>query len=221
MASSKVWLSKVWLTTAALVAGGLLPTALGVPFQAPTVVGVVDIDRALEGSPKMQAERERLDALRKGHAERLEALDKQLEQMKRDLGLMKRGSDQAEMAALEIKTTLERGKLLQELFRREMDVESERGLIALYSEAERATAEVAKLKGVQVVLRMNANPSGDDLSKDEDRAQQQRLRAYDRRTVWFSAEEVDLTAAVAKYLKVLGEKAPAEKPAAPAKDGSR
>jgi Skp family chaperone for outer membrane proteins len=216
MATSKVWLSKVWLTTAALVAGGLLPAALGVPFLAPTVVGVVDIDRALEGSPKMQAERDRIEALRKGHGERLEALDKQIEQMKRDLGMMKRGSDQAEMATLEIKTTLERGKLIQELFRREMDVESERGLIALYSEAERAVAEVAKLKGVQVVLRKNANPSGDDLSKDEDRAQQQKLRAYDRRTVWFAAEEVDLTPAVAKYLAV-----PADKAAAPAKDGSR
>lgn len=224
--------SRLWLATAALAAGGILPGAFGLFVAQPTVVGVVDVDRALEMHPKMPAERERLDALNKGYKERLDALTKQLKQLDSDIGLMEPGSDQAEMAVHELKSGKGRLDLMRALARREWEAERDKGLVALYQDAERAITAVAKAKGIQIVVRKHAIPTGEDLSKDEDRAQRQRLVAYDARSVWFAAEEVDLTGAVIKFLAVPGETKDAgatkgddgkaqSGAVAPAKDGAR
>jgi len=185
---------------------------------AKPVVGVVDIDKAVEFYPKAIAERERLQALNKSFVERMDAITKQIDQVRADMMLEKEGSDQREWKQLEYGELQKRREVLKALLTRQFDREQQKGLITIYEDVEAAIAEVAKRRGVQIVLRHTPTLGPEDLVKDPSSAQRQRLIQYDTRLVWFASEEFDLTPAVINFLKVPAA-APAAVPAGPGGPG--
>lgn len=190
--------------------------------RAQPVVAVIDIRKVMEQYPKFIAERERLVALENTLLERIEALTKQIEQVRNDMMLEKDGSDQREWKQLEYGELQKRREVLKALLARQLEREEHKGMVTIFADIEAAIAEVARRRGVHIVLRQNPTPTGAELAKDPERAIRQKLSNYDARTVWFASEEFDLTPAVINYLKVPVVPAPAGAPgSAPAGTGDR
>lgn len=203
-----------WLL-AALLAANLLPAqgptgnggkpadAAVRPAQGVTI-GVVDLDKAIELYPKAIAERERLQALSKTFAAEIDELTKQIDAIKSDLSLLKEGSPKREAREFDLGMALKQREGFANLRKSQFDRELEKFELTIYQELEGAVAEVAKRKGVQIVLRVRATPAPEDAAKEKEsgNAQKQRLAAFDRRHVWFASDEVDLTPALIKYLQV-------------------
>jgi Skp family chaperone for outer membrane proteins len=183
------------------------------------VVGVVDIEKAIEFYPKAIAERERLQTINKTFLGRMEALTKQIEQVRNDMMLEKEGSDQREWKQLEFGELQKRREVLKALLTREFEREQQKGLVAIYEDLEAAIAEVAKRRGVHIVLRQSPTLAPEDLSKDPNSAQRQKLFHYDSRYVWYASEEFDLTPALINFLKVPAAPAPGATIPGPAATG--
>ncbi|MBM4062075.1 MAG: OmpH family outer membrane protein [Planctomycetes bacterium] len=190
------------------------------PARQGVAVGVVDLDKAIEAYPKAIAERERLQALSKSFTERLDEAGKQIDQLRDDLKLLKEGSPQRDLREFEFTSAVKNREALASFLKAQFDRELERFELAIYQDLEVAVAEVAKLKGVQIVLRVRATPSAAE-ARDAATAQKQKLAVYDRRHVWFASPEVDLTPALVQYLQVPVEaKPPASKPVEAPKDAA-
>jgi Skp family chaperone for outer membrane proteins len=204
-----------WLLAAMLAAANLLPAqgptgnadkpAATKTAPAPAVsVGVVDLDKAIELYPKAIAERERLQTLSKTFAAEIDELTKQIDSIRSDLSLLKEGTNKREAREFELGMALKQREGLANLRKAQFDRELEKFELTIYQDVEVAVAEVAKMKGVQIVLRVRATPPPDEAGKEKEtgNAQKQRLAGYDRRHVWFASDEVDLTPALIKYLQV-------------------
>lgn len=231
----------IWIAAALAAAASLLPAqdkpaaapaAAPAPSAAPAeasaktraqlTIGVVDLDKAFSLYPRAIAERERLQAMSKGFREKVEAVTKVINQLREDLALLKEGSDEYEWKQYERSEALKRREALNNLLKIQFDREREKYLVAMYEDLEVAIAEVAKARGVQLVLRLSPTPEPEDGQKD---VQKQKLMNYEMRQLLYAGDEVDLTAAVIKFLQVpLEPRKPAPKPdagpgkAAPSKD---
>jgi len=183
------------------------PTNGGKPTDAvssprnPTI-GVVDLDRARENYPKAIAEREKLQKLSQSFRERIDELDKHIDQIRGDLSLLKQGSSEREFKEVELGVALQQRKGFGSVFENEFERAKDKFELLIYQDLEEAVARVAKDRGVQIVLRMVSQHLPEAGGKDSLNAQQVRLFNYKMRAVWFAADEVDLTAALIKYLQV-------------------
>lgn len=179
------------------------PAEASARAKAPLIVGVVDIDKAVDLYPKAIAERERLKQLSNSLADRLDAVQKEIDQIRADIGTYKEGSDKREwLQQYELPERQKRKEALRQLARMQMDRETAKFNLMMYEDVEVAVREVAKARGVQIVLRSSSVPGVEELPKSDDLVLNARLRAYDQRQVWFASEEVDLTPAVIKLLQV-------------------
>lgn len=205
--------SKTWMAAAFAVAANLLPAqttpangqkpADAVARAAQGVaIGVVDLDKAIELYPKAIAERERLQAMSKSFSAEIDGMSKQIEALRGDLALHKEGTSQREAKEFELGMALKQREGFANLRKGQFDRELEKFELMIYQDLEVAVAEVAKMRGVQIVLRVRAAPSPEDAGKDVGNAQKQKLATFDRRQVWFASDEVDLTPALIKYLQV-------------------
>jgi len=165
-------------------------------------IGVVDLDKAIDQYPKAIAERDRLQKLLQELGDRLNAESKRIDGIKADLSLLKEGSDQRELKEWELGKAMNDHKALASLLRAQFDRQVERFEIAIYQDLELAVAQVAKDRGVQIVLRVRPQGVPSDGGKEPANAQQARLQGFNRRDVWYHADEVDLTPALIKYLLV-------------------
>jgi Skp family chaperone for outer membrane proteins len=233
-----------WMVAALVATASLLPAqdnkvpavqpadATAPKKAAQITIGVVDLSKVIDVYPKAIAERERLQALSKRFSAEIDALSKQFDALRSDLSLLKEGSEKRETMEFELRMLSEQRKGLAELRKNQFDRELEKFELAVYQDLEVACAEVAKARGVQVLLRTQSTPSFEDgAAKDPVSLQRAQLQAYDRRQVWFASDEVDLTQALIKYLSVPvdakpadakgadGKKGDAQKPGTGAKDG--
>lgn len=93
-------------------------------------------------------------------------------------------------------------KGLASVFNGELNRARDKYDLMIYQDLEVAVAQVAKDRGVQIVLRVSPQEAIDERAKDTLDVQQIRLFTFNRRAVWFAADEVDLTPALIKYLQV-------------------
>jgi Skp family chaperone for outer membrane proteins len=186
------------------------------PGRGPTI-GVVDLDKARDQYPKAIAEREKLQKLSQSFQEQLQALSKRIEEIRAAQSLLTEGTDEWEAKQAERGVVMQQQKIFADLFQSQFDRARAKFDLMIYQDFEVAIAQVAKDRGVQIVLRMHEAPDADK-GKDAGNVQQARLYSYNRRNVWFAADEVDLTPALIKYLQVPLDtsKAAAPKPEAPA-----
>lgn len=166
------------------------------------MIGVVDLDKAIELYPKAIAERERLQNLSKQLSERINGLTKQIDQIKAEMTVLKEGSDDREDKEYELAQALKNREGTANFLKSKFDRQLEKFELMIYQDLEAAVAQVAKASGVQIVLRVRPSPGFEDAAKEGSNAQKQKLASFDRRQVWFASDEVDLTPALIKLLRL-------------------
>lgn len=173
------------------------------PPRAGLVVGVVDLEKAMELYPKALKERERLQKLKESYDEQLQQVTKRLEELKALLPALREGTMERARKQLELEQAMQARQGLAKLLEADLQLEDMRVLLAIYEDIEIAVAQLAKDRGVHVVLRLDTQQEKpDDGDKLAPRQVQRRLEVFDRRKVWFAAEELDLTPALIKMLQV-------------------
>ncbi len=183
-------------------------SASGQPVEATAraknapIIGVVDLDKAIDLYPKAIAERERLQNLFKEFAERLKSLDNQIDQLKAEMTTLKEGSDRRDDLVYQLSQAFKNRDGYGNHLKSKRDREVAKFELMIYQDVDAAVTEVAKASGVDIVLRIRATPSFEDVTKEGSDAQMQRLAAYDRQLVWFAKDEVDLTQALIKVLRM-------------------
>lgn len=178
-----------------------LPADVACQPRNPTI-GVVDLDKARENYPKAIAEREKLQKLGQSFQERLVELDKHVDKIRGELSTLKPGSGERELKEVELGLALQRRKGMGNAFESEYQRAMDMFELMTYQDLEEAVSRVAKDRGVHIVLRKVAQDLPEAGGQDSLNAQQIRLFKYKMRAVWFAADEVDLTAALIKYLQV-------------------
>ena len=186
------------------------------PGRGPTI-GVVDLDKAREQDPTAIAEKAKLQKLSQSFKEQLDALSKRLEEIRTAQALLTEGTDEWEAKQAERGVVMQQQKIFSDLFQSQWERALAKVDLMVYQDLEAAIAQVAKDRGVQIVLRMHEAPEPEK-GKEATNVQQVRLyNSFSKRNVWFAAEEVDLTPALIKFLQVpLDSKAAPAKPEAPA-----
>ena len=230
MAQRTIWIAAALAAAASLLPAQDKPAAGGAPAEAAAktraqlTIGVVDLEKALSLYPRAIAERERLEAMARGFKDKLEAAAQVINQLREDIALAKEGSDDYAWKQYLRSEAMKRQEALSGLFKIQFDREKDKYLVAMYEDLEVAIAEVAKARGVLLVLRVSPTPEPEEGQKD---AQKQKLANYEMRQLLYAGDEVDLTAAVIKFLQVpLEPRKPAPKPdaspgkAAPSKDAA-
>ena len=209
--------------------GGAAADASARP-QVPSglVIGVVDLGKAFDVYPRTIKERERLQKLAGSYDEQIQGVTKRIEELKALLPLLKEGTRERNQKQLEYELALKQRQGLAQLFGDELQAEQMRMQLSIYEDLETAVARLAKDRGVQLVLRLDATKV--DAATEGDKSPlkqvQSRLMTIEARQVLFAGEQLDLTPALIKMLQVPLEPAPGEAPPAPAgngkdKDGGR
>ncbi len=177
---------------------------------APTI-GVVDIVKVFDQYPKAIKERERLGKRKADYDARIDQLNKRLDEIKATIPTLKKDSLEYRLKVAEYRGGLQQREDLGKVFGEEYQLEMMRSDLDLFADIEFAVAQVAKDRGLQLVLRTYEVP-GPGEGDDEVRMLQVRSSAFDRRQVWFASGDIDITPAVIKFLQVPLDR-PAAKPA--------
>lgn len=185
------------------------------------VVGVVDLAKAFDVYPRTIEERKRLTALNKAFVDQLKEMEGRRDELKNAIPLLKEGSRERNQKLLELELSQQRLRAQAQLFEDEMQAETMRMQLAIYHDLETAVQQLAKDKGVHVVLRIDSEDKEDaaDVEKASSKELVARLRAFESRQVLFAAAELDLTSALIKRIQVPVEPTKENPPAAPQGNG--
>lgn len=168
------------------------------------VVGVVDMGKAFDNYPRTIKERERVKKLVDGWQEEIDRVSKRIEEMKGSLLVLKAGSPDRERKQLELELTMQERQGLAKLLSDRLQVEQMRMHLAIYEDLDAAVAQLAKDRGVHLVLRTDTSDiaTADAADKDNAKVMEKRVIAFERRQVWFAADAIDLTSDLIKLLQV-------------------
>jgi Skp family chaperone for outer membrane proteins len=169
------------------------PAPLATKLEAPKI-GIVDFVKVVDAYPRAIAERQKIDELRKQQLTILDAEIKKAREMQLKLSDLQRGTSARDLKEHELRLKEQDVDGMKTLFEREWRRKVEEFYTSIYADLERAVSIVAKDRGVQLVLR--AHPELEDGSTES------KARVFEARIVWYSAQELDLTAAVIALLQV-------------------
>jgi Skp family chaperone for outer membrane proteins len=162
-------------------------------------VGVVDLGKAFDLYWRTIKERERLQRLAQSFDDKMKEIEQRADELKATIANLKEGRDRSQkMMEYELAMQLRRGQA--QLFEDEMRAETARMQLAIHEDLEAAVRQLAKDRGLHVVLRIDV----DDKTLD-DKGQKQlvnRVRQYEMRQILYAADELDLTPALVKMLQV-------------------
>jgi Skp family chaperone for outer membrane proteins len=172
--------------------------------QTPAVVtlGVVNLDKAIEQYPKWIKMKADLDAMSKSFDERLSAMSKQIREMRATIETMTEGSEPRRLKELAVSLAMQEQKGQAEILREQLDLEVARSQVAVFEDLEVAIAKVAKVRGLSLVLRTREIPKAADIAALSPRGIQARIAEFERKSVLFAAEPIDVTLEVIKVLMV-------------------
>ena len=201
--------------TAASPTAAEATAARGAP--PPPLVGVVDVLKAVEQYPRYIELRTALEERIRQYEDQLKALAQQLDELRGTIQILNEGTEERAEKEFELQIGLQRQDYLRKALRDRVALEELRNTLMVYEDLEVAIGKVAKQRGVTLVLsKQDITPSAGPVEEMSAREVQGRVKAYDRRQVWFAADELDLTGDVIKLLQV----PLAEKPSAPGKRAS-
>lgn len=191
------------------------------PFAAS--IGVVDLDQAIDQYALAVQERGRLQQLSGQFNDELDGLTRRIDEIRGQMSVLKQGSSTYEDKEFELRGLMRTREDLAALRKRQFDRELEQFELAIYEDMEFAIAQVAKDRGIDVVLRVqNTIDLSPDEQKDADGLQKAKLMQFNRRSVWYTSNQVDLTPFLIKYLQVFkprDERIKAAEAAAPKNGG--
>jgi len=171
------------------------------PLPTNLVVAVVDLDKAMELYPRFLKGREKLRQLKQMYDEQMQQARKRIDELRAAVGLLKEGTKEGALKQLELENAMRNANELAKLYSADLDVEDMRQQLDCYADLEVALAQLAKDRGVHLVLRIDPDRrpgANDSLNPNQ---VQRKMVALDRRTVWFAAEELDLTASLIKTMQ--------------------
>lgn len=212
---------RTWLLVAAAIAAaspvrnvfGQGPAQNGVDAAAtktdrPAIaVGVVDLEKAIDRYPVAVRERDRLQKLSEQYSAELDALGQNIEELRAAMSLHRPGSLEHDQKQLELKLAMNQREGLAGLRKKQFDQQLEEFELAVYEDLEFAIARVAEDRNVAIVLRAQNSIAPAEDGAEDSGLQKARLMQFNRRTVWYTSPEVDLTPFLIKYLQVFDPRA--------------
>ncbi|MCA8973132.1 MAG: OmpH family outer membrane protein [Planctomycetes bacterium] len=174
-------------------------------------IGVVDLTKAMNQYPLARKEGDELDKLVAQFQEELKQMKAQVENIRAELTLLKPGSRQFEDLEFELGRAMNGIEARTKLRNQQLDRERTRWELAMLQDLDYAVAQVAKDRGIDIVLRLHDVPEGP--VGDDPIAQQRRLVRLENRAVLFASDKADLTPHLIRYLQVFdprGERLKAE-----------
>ncbi|MCA8954104.1 MAG: OmpH family outer membrane protein [Planctomycetes bacterium] len=181
--------------------------AAATPAPAAITIGVVDLDKAIENYGRAIAEKERLAKLSADFTQKIDAMTKDIDELRAAMALHKPGTVEHDQEQLRLQTAIAVREGQAKIWGKQFDDEIAAYELAIFEDLGFAIARVAEDRGVAIVLR--AQPVLELDPRD-------RLVQHKRRAVLYQSPEVDLTPFVVKYLKVFDPRAEREKAAAAA-----
>lgn len=166
------------------------------------VVGVIDVGAIVDQYPVFIQMRADLDKRFGQFNEQLKASTEKLEQMRMTLQTM--GEDAPQRADFEhqYKMALQNHDYQRKSANDQLANEELRMMLLIYEDLDFAVSKVAKKRGVTLVVPKRDIPMSATPVKDmKIREVEDRVGAFQRRTVWYAAKEVDMTGAVIKYMQ--------------------
>lgn len=199
---------------AALAAVCILPLAQqgGAQPPKPTIVAVVDIEKAIENYPRWLSLKEQLEQMDRGFRARLNELRKDVDEAKARIQATLEDTLDRKQAEFEYDNAIRKGEWERKFLDERMRLANAQFATVCYQDVGEVIAKVAKARGVQLVHRMLV----DDATKvDPLTLAPGKLgtlsRMLDSRQVWYAAPDVDLTSDVIKELQVWKPKEKADK----------
>lgn len=167
------------------------------------VVGVVDVVRAVEQYPLYIKLRAELDQSMQGYDQQLKEMSARLDELRGTIQVLAEGSQERADKEFEFQMLLQTQDYRKKAFRTRVTQEDLRNTLRVYEDLEYVVGVVARRKGVSMVLTVQDVPPSAQPIEDLAMTQvQARVGAYERRQVWFAAEELDLTGDVIKQLMI-------------------
>lgn len=171
------------------------------PSSAPTV-GVIDVGAIVDQYPVFIKMRAALDTRFGEFQKQIKASTEKLEQMRMTLGSMAEDAPQRAEFEFQYKMALQNHDFQRKAANDQLGNEELRMMLLIYEDLDYAVAKVASKRGATVVMpKRDILPSPVSVQDMKMREVQDRVGAYQRRTVWFAAKEIDMTSAVIKYMQ--------------------
>lgn len=187
----------------------------------PPTIGVVDLSKAYDNYPKARDERDRFNKMQDQVADKLKELSTRIDETRARQKVLAEGTPQRRQVDMELELGLRQRQMLAEMYNDELRLEKMRIDLAIYEDLEIAIAQVAKDRGVQIVLRLHNQPElSAKIDPNHPDVVQARLSAFQQREVWYAADEYDLTPALIRRLQVPIERAAPAGSAPPVPPGS-
>lgn len=181
---------------AAVAAGSFGLGVQGGGGQAqPETVGIVEFGRVFDAYPKVAEGKKRLQDYENRLRAELEAEQAKVEDIRLVRSRYAAGTRERDLKDLELSVAVRKLELLQQVQQADLNREGSRFVVEWYEDMERAIAEVARNKGVKLVVRGHREATDKD-SLDA------KYTLFEKRVVWYAADAIDLTDAVIKLLQV-------------------
>ncbi|GAB4150354.1 MAG: hypothetical protein Fur0037_18860 [Planctomycetota bacterium] len=179
----------------ALLAGASI-LAQDDPAPKPSI-GVVDFVKVFDAYPKYVRERKKLDENHASVQGKLDELKRQIEEKKAQRELLAADSRERAQADLELDLSMRQYNGLAQIWLEDLGRQADKLAVECYEDIERAIQKVATARGLTLVLRLHRETRTNSIGD--------RIKVYERRLVWYAADEVDLTAEVIKRMQVADE----------------
>ncbi|MBX3464852.1 MAG: OmpH family outer membrane protein [Planctomycetes bacterium] len=176
------------------------------------VVGTVDVNKAYDLYPRTQKERERLKKLADGSQAQIDKVSRRIEELKASVMVLNEGTLEREAKQLDLEMAMAERNGLAKLLGDQFEFEQLRMRLAIYEDIDAAITHLARDRGVHLVLRLKPAERANEAADKTPKAVQGRVLEFERREVWFAADELDLTSDLIKLLQVW--------PLQPARDGA-
>lgn len=177
---------------------------------AKLAIGAVDFVKVFEAYPKYIQELKRLEEAKKVVTGKLDEMKNQLNERKSQRELLNPNTRERAQADLELDLAVKQYNGMVQIWGEDLAQQHDRLRVECYEDIERAIEKLAKERHLALVLRLHRFVGEGSV--------QEKGQAYERRMVWYAADEVDLTADVIKLMQVAGGEPKKDASPAPAKD---
>ncbi|MGC6486200.1 MAG: OmpH family outer membrane protein [Planctomycetota bacterium] len=167
------------------------------------VVGVVDVIQAVEQYPRYIKLRGELETSINQYEAQLQEMSARVDELRGTIQVLAEGSQERADKEFEYKMLLQTQDYRRKAYRERMQLKDLRNTLSVYEDLEYVIGVVARRKNVGLVLtKQTIVPSAEPIADLATNEVQARVKAYDRRQVWFASQEIDLTGDVIKELMI-------------------
>lgn len=184
-------------------------------------VGTVDLVRAFEQYPRWIQLKNDLENRAKAAQAKMAEMAKSIDEQRAAIAVLGQESEERRDREFDLQMMQQQRQEMGKRLKEKFELEEARALSIVYEDLEVAIKKVAQARGIQLVLRVHdLGPALGDPSKLSPATVNGRVTGFERRMVWFAADEIDLTPDLIKVLMVPVESSkPGDKPTAPADKG--